>query len=400
MAGLGRTIGDLTRFRREWTRLMTGAALRATLPAAPVQGRLRETAEFGSNPGNLRMFSYMPMKRRRAPALVVVLHGCKQDAAGYDEGSGWSTLADRYGFALLLPEQRSTNNAHRCFNWFVPEDTRRGKGEALSIRQMIARMVREHRIDRRRVFVTGLSAGAAMTSVMLAAYPETFAGGGIIAGMPYGAAGSTAEALEAMFRGRERPAEDWAALVRQASRHRGPWPRVSVWHGTADETVRPMNAGEIVKQWTAVHGLTGKPSFEEIVDGHPRRVWGRGGESLVEEYSISGMAHGTPLAVGAGSESLGAAGPFMLDAGIASSYHIAKFWGLVPNATASAGIETQIDAESGGALAQTDAEPAHNFDDLRRAWSAAPRGDQSATYRLEDIQAAVSRALKAAGLLD
>src|SRR5207342_2401841 len=115
---------------------------------------LVEITGFGSNPGALKMFAFVPEHLQRAPALVVVLHGCGQTAAGYDFGTGWSTLAKRYGFALLMPEQQASNNANTCFNWFNPEDTRRGRGEACSIRQMIARMVNDHKIDSQRIFVT------------------------------------------------------------------------------------------------------------------------------------------------------------------------------------------------------------------------------------------------------
>ena len=85
---------------------------------------LVEITHFGSNPGALKMFAFVPEHLQRAPALVVVLHGCGQTAAGYDFGTGWSTLAERYGFALLMPEQQASNNANTCFNWFNPEDTR------------------------------------------------------------------------------------------------------------------------------------------------------------------------------------------------------------------------------------------------------------------------------------
>ena len=145
--------------------------------------RLEETKRFGSNPGQLRMFSHMARPAVNHSALVVVLHGCGQTAAGYDHGAGWSTLADRYGFALLVPEQQRSNNPNGCFNWFQPEDAQRGRGEAASIRQMVEHMVREKGVDPSRVFVTGLSAGGAMTSVMLACYPDVFAAGAIIAGL-------------------------------------------------------------------------------------------------------------------------------------------------------------------------------------------------------------------------
>jgi poly(hydroxyalkanoate) depolymerase family esterase len=217
--------------------------------------RLREIFGFGSNPGNLRMFAYRPPTLADNAALVVVLHGCTQTAAGYDLGAGWSTLADRYGFALLLPEQQRSNNPNGCFNWFQPAHSRRNYGEPLSIRQMIERSIVDWGIDRRRVFVTGLSAGGAMTSVMLACYPEVFAGGAIIAGLPYGAATNVQQAFETMFQSPSRSPGEWGDLVRKASSHRGPWPRVSVWHGNADKTVIPSNALEILKQWTEVHGL-------------------------------------------------------------------------------------------------------------------------------------------------
>ena len=184
-----------------------------------------------------------------------MLHGCGQNAAGYDLGAGWSTLAKRYGFALLMPEQQRANNANTCFNWFNPEDIARDRGEAASIRQMIAKMVADHDIDLRRIYVTGLSAGGAMTSVMLATYPEVFAAGAVIAGLPFGIAGNVREALSGMMQSPPRPASELGDLVRNASHHKGPWPKLSVWHGSADRTVNPANADEIVKQWLDVHGL-------------------------------------------------------------------------------------------------------------------------------------------------
>jgi poly(hydroxyalkanoate) depolymerase family esterase len=297
----------------------------------PKSSRLTETVGFGSNPGDLKMFSYLPgdQRVRQKLPLVVVLHGCTQNAAGYDNGAGWSTLAARYGFALLMPEQKPSNNGNTCFNWFNPEDISRGSGEALSIRQMIARMARDHGIDGKRIFVTGLSAGGAMTAVMLATYPEVFAGGAIIAGLPYGIASNVQQALNGMFQSPSRPARELGDLVRNASKHKGPWPRLSVWHGSADKTVNPANADEIVKQWLDVHGLPPTPMSQSTVDGHPRALWWNAdGEPLVESYTITDMAHGTPLGIADNDERYGAQGAFMIEAGISSSYHIAGFFGL------------------------------------------------------------------------
>jgi poly(3-hydroxybutyrate) depolymerase len=191
-------------------------------------------------------------------------------------------------------------------------------------------MVTEKGIDPRRVFVTGLSAGGAMTSVLLACYPEVFAAGAIIAGLPFGAASNVQQAFESMFQSPSRSAQAWGDLVRAAApHHNGPWPRISVWHGNADKTVVPSNANEILKQWTDVHRLSPAPSAEATVDGYPRKVWvDVAGDEIIESYTIADMAHGTPLATGQADSECGAAGPFLLEVGISSSYHIAKFFGL------------------------------------------------------------------------
>ncbi|MBK8210758.1 MAG: PHB depolymerase family esterase [Rhodospirillales bacterium] len=175
------------RNRRPWESFLAKAAVAEDVAEridARDRGHLTEVSGFGSNPGNLRMLTYVPQDLPPNAALVVVLHGCTQTATSYDTGTGWSTLADRHGFALLLPEQRRSNNPLRCFNWFRGQDYVRDGGEPESIRQMVERLVSEHGIDRRRIFVTGLSAGGAMTSVMLATHPELFAGGAVVAGVP------------------------------------------------------------------------------------------------------------------------------------------------------------------------------------------------------------------------
>src|SRR5689334_1789125 len=257
--------------RAGWRKLIE--ALQRHRAARAIDSRLRETIRFGSNPGNLRMFVYRPPSLADNPALVVVLHGCTQSAAGYDLGAGWSTLADRYGFVLLFPEQQRSNNPNGCFNWFLPAHSQRDRGEPLSIRQMIEKSIIDHGVDRRRVFVTGLSAGGAMTSNMLACYPEVFAAGAIIAGLPYGAATTVKQAFQSMYQSPTRSAPEWGNLVRKASPHGGPWPRISVWHGNADKTVIPLNAREIIKQWTNLHDLPVSPSVKTKVDGFRREVW-------------------------------------------------------------------------------------------------------------------------------
>jgi feruloyl esterase len=356
---------------------------------------LREILDFGSNPGNLRMFGYRPPTLADNPALVVVLHGCTQSAAGYDFGAGWSTLADRYGFALLLPEQQPSNNPNGCFNWFQPEHSRRDQGEPLSIRQMIEKSVVDLGIDRRQVFITGLSAGGAMTSNMLACYPEVFAGGAIVAGLPYGAATTVQQAFKSMYQSPSRSALEWADLVRKASSHRGPWPRVSVWHGNDDKTVIPSNALEILKQWTEIHGLPLAPSVKTRVDGFSREVWINGaGDELIEAYTITNMAHGTPLAIGEAEGACGAPGPFLLPVGISSSYHIAKFFGV---AVTLASVERNTVKLSPAPHQIKGAEPVLEGEILDK--DDEPMRQQEPTPPLPDIGAIINNALRAAGLI-
>lgn len=357
---------------------------------------ISESTGFGSNPGDLRMFAYVPPTSAPKPALVVVLHGCTQTAAGYDVGTGWSALAERYGFALLMPEQKSSNNGNTCFNWFSADDIARDSGEAFSIRQMIEQMALDHDVDRKRIFVTGLSAGGAMASVMLATYPEVFAAGAIVAGLPYGIATTMQDALSGMYRASPRAAGDLGNLVRKASAYTGPWPKVSVWHGSADRTVNPANAGEIVKQWLDLHGLPLAPMSAADVDGYPREVWwDKDGDTVVESYTITDMAHGTPLAIAGQDEPYGAAGAFLLEAGISSSYHIAQFFGL-----------TRQSAQRKIEIADA-TEPSVPSDVIVAEVAQKPRaaGDRRFTARNTpgrralDINSVITRALTAAGLM-
>lgn len=313
---------------------MTGFRNALTEPEA--SSRLVELPPVGRDPGDLRGLIHVPVDLRPDAPLVVALHGCTQTAAAYDLGSGWSALADRHGFAVLYPEQRRRNNPNLCFNWFVPEDARRGSGEAESIREMVIAAVERYRLDGRRVFVTGLSAGGAMTSVMLATNPELFAAGAIVAGLPFGEATTMTEALERM-RGRGHDRDRLVDRVRGASGHRGVWPAVAVWHGTADRTVDPVNAAMIIEQWRGVHEVTAPPSTD-LVDGQLHRSWrDAAGRLVIEEYVVDRLGHGTPIAT-SGDEAFGVAGPYMLEAGISSTYRMAASWGIVP-AKADPGVD-------------------------------------------------------------
>lgn len=345
-------------------------------------GPLARLENFGTNPGNLGGWFFEPVLEEAGKVpLVVVLHGCTQTAAAYDHGSGWSRLAAAHGFATLFPEQQRGNNFKLCFNWFEPGDTHRAVGEAQSIAQMIEAMIGRGGIDARRVYITGLSAGGAMTSVMLAAYPEIFAGGAILAGLPHGAASALPEALQQMRTHSPSPRTTGTA-IKSASPHKGRWPAVSVWHGSADTVVSPSNADAILRQWREVHGLSSEADEERLVNGYPHRVWHDGdGNPLVEEYRVTGMGHGAPQAT-CGEDGYGNSGAFMLEVGISSTVLSARTWGLLDDIDASKPAE-------GDAPRQAD-------DTLRAASRSVATANSENTDRITRI---IEDAFRAAGLL-
>ena len=316
-----------------------GGAILAGVKAAGMLGRtgrhLRQVTDFGSNPGGLRMYEYAPVELSAEAPLIVILHGCNQNAEDYATGSGWIDFARSYGAALLLPEQRMRNNPTMCFNWYQRADAIRDSGEALSIKQMIERMSDLYDIDRKKIFVTGLSAGGAMATAMLAAYPEIFAGGAVLAGLPFGAANNMSEAFAAMGGPVRRSGPEWGQMVRDASSHDGPWPRLIIWHGSRDRTVSPANALALEQQWRHLHDLD-EDAMRQLTSGDiTHRAWhnntgtGTTIQPVVETLIIDGMDHGVPIDPnGQSGVATGASGPFMLDVGLSSTQRIAEFWGL------------------------------------------------------------------------
>lgn len=292
-------------FIKHWRVLR--AILAAILPVSfslnGITGTQTEVTNFGTNPGQLRMSRYLPDKLRTPAPLVVVLHGCRQTAMHHAEAAGWIQHADRWGFALLLPEQQSINNISLCFNWFQPEDTSRDQGEALSIRQMIERLSADLPINHQKIYVTGLSAGGAMTAALLAAYPEIFAGGAIIAGIPYGCASGFFSALWCQGFGPNLEPAEWKEAARHATANIKPSgihrPRISLWQGESDWVVNPANAQELLEQWTGILDIDQIPDGEDMIKGYPHRIYkDADGNILVETYTITGMGHGVPIAPG------------------------------------------------------------------------------------------------------
>ncbi|WP_018897801.1 PHB depolymerase family esterase [Rhizobium sp. 2MFCol3.1] len=291
---------------------------RPTLQAIPA---------FGSNPGRLVMKSYVPANLPNQPALVVVLHGCRQTAESLNAASGFSKLAKDRGFVLLYPEQTRSNNLQRCFNWFRPSEVARDRGELLFIRQMIDHALKHHRAYRARVYIVGLSAGGAMTGALVANYPDMFAGAAIVAGMPVGAVRDAISALRAMKSGAPAPAAGWGARIAEVSPGRRAWPPISIWQGTADRTVTPANALCCVDQWVEASGLERSAGRVDKKPWGALSTWSAGSGAQVSLYSIDRMGHGLPVkeSRSAGSRSKD---PFVLGAGISAPAELMRLWRL------------------------------------------------------------------------
>ena len=332
MHSLARSFAATGRVPRAAAALLVGVLLAAVAVAPSVPARaasLTQVTNFGSNPGNLLMFRYVPAGLPANAPLVVALHGCTQSASSYDDEPGWTVLADRWKFVLVLPQQQTSNNSSQCFDWFQSGDITRGQGEALSVKQMVDETKSEYSIAPGRVFVTGLSAGGAFTAVMLATYPDVFSAGAIVAGIPYGCATTVSAAYGCMSPGVDLAPQQWGDKVRAASSWTGPWPRVSLWQGTSDTTVAPMNMTELMQQWTDVAGADQTPDVQDTVKGYPHKVYrDASGRAAVETYSITGMGHGTPIDPGTATDQCGTPAAYILDANICSSYFIGQWFGL------------------------------------------------------------------------
>ncbi len=313
---------------------------------------LESLVDFGPNPGALEARVHVPSDLEPGAPLVVALHGCTQEAAAFDDETGLTALADSAPFVLLLPQQTTVNNAQACFNWFQRGDNRPGAGESASLRSMIQHVATTSDVDPARIYVLGLSAGGSMTAVLLANYPDLFAGGAIIAGTPFecnrpagafdfiwwwsntlfGEAASATAACGLLGNTpTDRAAEDWGAAVREvAETLPAAWPVVSLWQGDADTVVAPANQDELLKQWTDVHGIDAAADTTQVSGEVIREVFMDGaGVARVETWRLASFPHAVPIDPEP-PEACGVAAPFIEDAGVCAVRRIAAFWGLTP----------------------------------------------------------------------
>jgi poly(hydroxyalkanoate) depolymerase family esterase len=255
--------------------------------------------------------------------LVVMLHGCTQDPDVFAHDTEMNELAASEGFLVLYPDQPGTANQRKCWNWFEPAHQARSRGEPAEIVAIVERVRGQFQVDPDRIYVAGLSAGAAMSVVMGVTYPDVFAAIGVAAGLPYRIATNVGEALNAMSRtGTSMPGlpggvgtgafgplleamlrfqlEFWRnlwfpglsptdlpvgtvlagtrdpdALGGFAFEAMGEQRRVVpviVFHGTADSLVRPVNGDEVISQWAQTDDLASDGTDNDNIDDVPEDV--------------------------------------------------------------------------------------------------------------------------------
>ncbi len=272
---------------------LTGAWLAVATPASAAS--LVEVTNFGTNPSNLRMYLYVPDRVAARPGVLVAVHYCTGSGPAYHSGTEFASLADRYGFIVIYP---SATRSGSCFDVSSPQALRHdGGSDPVGIVSMVRYVLQRNNADPNRVYVAGSSSGAMMTNVLLGDYPDVFSAGAAFAGVPFSCFATTdgSEWNSQCANGQiTRTAQQWGDAVRAAfPGYTGARPRMQLWHGTADDTLRYPNFGEEIKQWTNVLGVSQTPA----VTDSPQSGWtrtrygGNGNQAPVEAISIQNGPH-------------------------------------------------------------------------------------------------------------
>jgi acetylxylan esterase len=280
-------------FRAAVVAVAMGAMLAIPAPQATAAS-LTEITGFGTNPTNLRMHLYVPDNVAQRPAVLVAVHYCTGTGEAYYSGTEYARMADRYGFIVVYP---TATRSSKCFDVYSPQALRHdGGSDPVGIVSMVRYVLQRYSGDANRVYVTGTSSGAMMTNVLLGAYPDVFKAGAAFAGVPFGCFATTdgSEWNSTCAQGNSiKTAQQWGDLVRAAyPGYSGPRPRMQLWHGTNDDTLRYPNFTEEIKQWTNVAGISQTPTTTD----RPQSSWTRtrynsGSTVQVEAVSIQGGSH-------------------------------------------------------------------------------------------------------------
>ncbi|MDP2004941.1 MAG: PHB depolymerase family esterase [Rubrivivax sp.] len=303
-AGLDTASGPMQGVTETLRRALAAGRLGGAASHPSQQGPDRfEAREFSNDAGSRGYKVYVPAVQSDAPrAMVVMLHGCTQSADDFAAGTQMNRLADEHGFLVVYPEQAAQANASKCWNWFQPQDQMRGRGEPALIAGIVREVAKRQGADLRRIFVAGLSAGAAMAVVLGETYPELFAGVGAHSGLPYGSAHDIPSALAAMKGGR-------GGLPGLKSRAAAGPPRsgavkavpVIVFHGDRDHTVQQGNGAQIVQQARDAHAAQAGDAGLRVSTQAGVSVGGRrfsrtvhtdtDGRARIESWTLHGAGH-------------------------------------------------------------------------------------------------------------
>lgn len=210
----------------------------------------------GQGQGSLAYRLHLPEEVGPSPPLLVVLHGCTQDADDVAAGTRFDDRAGQRGFLVLYPEQRADAHPQRCWRWFDETHRRRAEGEAAALAELVEKVVRERGVDPGRVHLAGISAGAGMAVVLATLHPDRFATVTAHSGVPFGAADGEREA-QAVLRGEGPAVGELARRQRAALPEDAELPRLLAIHGLADSLVSPENTRRLARAWLSVRGRSG-----------------------------------------------------------------------------------------------------------------------------------------------
>ena len=261
--------------------------------------------------GSRPYFVYTPASYQVGTAvpLIVMLHGCTQAPADFAAGTQMDQLADQKQFIVVYPQQTSTYNQEKCWNWFDSADQSRGSGEPAilaGIVQAVEQTTSQWTIDTHRIYAAGLSAGAAMTVILGATYPDIFAAIGVQSGLEYQAATSSTDAYTALRQGGPDPARQGQAAYNAMGSAARVVPTIT-FHGTSDYLVYPINGEQVVRQWMQTDHLASHNAYNasfnsptsttngQVAGGHSYSLytWNDNNGNEVQEYwLVNGMGHG------------------------------------------------------------------------------------------------------------
>lgn len=292
--------------------------------------KLTQIEDFGNNPGNLKLFVYNEQKQDSIlKPLVIVLHGCGQSAENVSDLTGWNKLAKLNNFTVIYPQQKFINNPSLCFNWFNTNDIEKGKGECESIYQMIRYISSNYKIDNNRIFVTGLSAGAAMSVVMLATHPETFKAGAIFAGCAYKLATNPLMALKVMRGKNSIPENELTKKVEeQNANYIRKYPLMIIYQGLDDNIVSHENSNFLIQQWTGINKCDSIPDktetlYNNIPDITRKEYLSINAEKLVIYYEVQNLRHEIMVKPGKNYDEGGKTGMFGVNKNFHSTFQTA-----------------------------------------------------------------------------